>query len=78
MAQSRRDPSLWGYGWKLCVMWTVSMLGVEANNGVYMNGRCVWVGVGKLGVGCAHVVDLVRSLCIRQELMVRNLMQYGL
>ena len=59
-------------------MWTISLLGVEAKNGVYMNGWCVWVGVEELGVGCVHVVDLVRSLCIREELMVRNLMQCGL
>ena len=68
----------WGYGWEPCVMWTISLLGVEAKNRVYMNGRCVWVGVGELGVGYVHVVDLVRSLCIRQEVMVRNLMWCGL
>ena len=32
-------------------MWTISLLGVEAKNGVYMNGRCVgWDGGAGGGV----------------------------
>ena len=38
-------------------MWILSILGVEAKGGVYMNGSCVWVGMGELEVVRVRVMD---------------------
>ena len=55
-------------------------MGVEAKDGVYMNGSCAWVGMGELEVVCVRVMDkrVVRSLCNGQGVMFGNLMRCGL